>query len=111
MTTFWEKTKETIKKQASLFKGKVGEYSKYGKLSINKYNLTKQVEAIAADLGGRVYTLYSEKKIECLKDDEETLGYMLKLRGIENEIKKVEEKMKGLKEEKKKAKNEKKKGA
>ena len=61
MASFWDKVKETLKEKASTLGEKVGEYSKYSKLAIQKYNLTKQVEKLAADLGGRVYTLFSEK--------------------------------------------------
>ena len=52
------------------------------------------------DLGGKVYTLFREKRIDELKDDEEALNYMLKIRGVENEIKEVEEQIKNLKSEK-----------
>ncbi|MFW6137781.1 MAG: hypothetical protein ACOC7U_01275 [Spirochaetota bacterium] len=98
MKSFWEKAKETMKQKASSFGGKVGEYSKYSKLSIDKYNLTKQAEKLAADLGGRVYALFTEKRLEDLKDDEEALNYLLKLRGLENKIKEVEENIQQLKE-------------
>ncbi len=100
MVSFWDKVKETLKEKASSLGEKVGEYSKYSKLVIQKYNLTKQVEKMAADLGGRVYTLFSDKKLEKVKDDEEVLNCLLKIRGIENEIKEIEEEIKKLKEEK-----------
>lgn len=102
MTSFWEKAKETIKQKASSLGEKVGEYSKYSKLALQKYNLSEQVERLAADLGGRVYTLFSDKKIEDVKDDEEILNYLLKIRGIENEIKDLEEEMKNVRKEEKK---------
>lgn len=99
MPTFWERAKETLKQKASSLGEKVGEYGKYSKYAIQKYNLTKQVEKLASDLGGRVYTLFSEKRLDTLRDDEEALNYMLKIRGLENEIKDTEEKMKNLKSE------------
>ncbi len=104
MKSFWERVKDTLKQKASTLGEKVGEYSKYSKLTIQKYNLTKHAEKLASDLGGKVYTLFSEKRLDDLKDDEEALNYMLKIRGIENEIKEVEEEIKTLKTEQKKEK-------
>ena len=101
MRSFWEKTKETLKQKASTLGVKVGEYSKYSKLALKKYNLTKQVEKLATELGGRVYTLFSDKMIEKVKSDEEILNYLLKIRGLENEIEEAEEKMKNMKKEEK----------
>ena len=98
--SFWERVKETLKQKASSFGEKVNEYSQYSKLTFDKYNLTKQAEKLMTDLGGKVYTLFSEKRIDVLKDDEEALNYMLKIRGVENEIKEVEEQIKNLKSEK-----------
>ena len=100
MSSFWEKAKETLKQKASTLGVKVGEYSKYSKLALKKYNLTKQAEKLAAELGGRVYTLFSDKKLDKIKDDEEVLNYLLKIRGLENEIQEVEDEMKEMKEEK-----------
>ena len=99
--SFWEKVKETLKQKASSFGEKVNEYSQYSMLSLEKYNLNKQAEKLMTDLGGKVYTLFSEKRIDALKDDEEALNYMLKIRGVENEIKEVEEQIENLKTEKK----------
>lgn len=104
MASFWDKVKETLKEKASTLGEKVGEYSKYSKLAIQKYNLTKQVEKLAADLGGRVYTLFSEKKLDSVKDDENVLNCLLKIRGLENEIKEIEDEIKKLKKEKSQAK-------
>ncbi len=104
MSSFWEKVKETLKQKASTLGVKVGEYSKYSKLALKKYNLTKQVEKLADELGGRVYTLFSDKKLDKVKDDEEVLNYLLKIRGLENEIGEVEDKMKVIREEKAQAK-------
>jgi len=101
MVSFWEKTKETLKQKASTISEKFGEYSKHGKLAIHKYELTKQVERIASELGGRVYTLFSEKKLNEIENDEEALNYMLKMRGLENEIKDIEDEIKNLVNEKK----------
>jgi hypothetical protein len=99
MKSFWERVKETLKQKAFSLGEKVNEYSQYSKLSLEKYNLTKQAEKLMTDLGGKAYTLFSEKRLEELKDDEEALNYMLQIRGIENEIKEVEEKIKNLKTE------------
>jgi len=101
MSGFWYKTKEVVLQKASNLKGKVSEYSTYGKLSVNRFNLKKQLEKMESDLGRRVYTLFTEKSIHTLKDDEEALNYMLKIRGLENEILELEEKMKGLSSEEK----------
>ena len=98
--SFWERVKETLKQKASSFGEKVNEYSQYSMLSLQKYNLNKQAEKLMTDLGGKVYTLFSEKRISEVKDDEEALNYMLKIRGVENEIKEVEERIKNLKSEK-----------
>jgi hypothetical protein len=99
MKSFWERVKDTLRQKASSLGEKVTEYSQYSVLSVEKYNLTKQAERLMTDLGGKAYTLFSEKRISDLKDDEEALNYMLKIRGIENEIKQVEEKIKKLKSE------------
>jgi hypothetical protein len=99
MKSFWDRVKETLKQKASSFGEKVTEYSQYSKLSLEKYNLTKQAEKLMTDLGGKAYTLFSEKRLEALEDDEEALNYMLKIRGIENELKGVEDKIKNLKSE------------
>ena len=101
MASFWERVKETLKQKASSFGEKVNEYSQYSALSLEKYNLTKQAERLMTDLGGKAYTLFSEKRLEVLGDDEEALNYMLKIRGIENEIKEVEQKIKDLKSDQK----------
>jgi hypothetical protein len=101
MKSFWERVKETLKQKASSFGEKVNEYSHFSALSVEKYNLTKQAEKLMSDLGGKAYTLFSEKRIDELGDDEEALNYLLKIRGIENEIKEVEEKIKNLKSEQK----------
>ena len=82
--SFWERVKETLKQKASSFGEKVNEYSQYSMLSLEKYNLNKQAEKLMTDLGGKVYTLFSEKRIAELKDDEEALNYMLKIRGVFN---------------------------
>jgi len=102
MKSFWEKTKNILKEKASLLGERVGEYSRYSKLSMNRYNLTKQVEKLASDLGGKVYTLWTEKKLEKIEEDEEILNYLLKIRGFENEIDVIEDEMKKLKSETKK---------
>jgi hypothetical protein len=99
MKSFWERVKETLKQKASSLGEKVNEYSQYSVLSVEKHNLTKQAERLMSDLGGKAYTLFSEKRLNQLRDDEEALNYMLKIRGIENEIKAVEEKIKNLKSE------------
>jgi hypothetical protein len=98
--SFWERVKETLKEKASSFGEKVNEYSQYSMYTLEKYNLTKQAEKLMSDLGGKVYTLFSEKRLDELKDDEEALNYMLKIRGFENEIKEVEERIEKLKTEK-----------
>ncbi len=101
MSGFWYKTKEAVLQKASTLKVKVSEYSAYGKLSVNRFNLKKQLEKMESNLGRRVFTLFTQKNIDMLKDDEEALNYMLKIRGLENEIQELEAKMKGLSAEEK----------
>jgi hypothetical protein len=107
MPSFWENVKGTLKQKATHLGEKVGEYGKYSKLTIHKYNLTQEVGEIASDLGGRVYTLFSGKMLDRVIDDEEALDLMLKIRGIEQEIQEVDEKLNKLKSEQKKEKKRK----
>jgi len=104
MSGFWYKTKEVVLQKASSLKGKVSEYSTYSKLSVSRFNLNKQLEKLESELGRRVYTLFTEKSMDTLKDDEEALNYMLKIRGLENEIQELEERIKSLSAEEKEAK-------
>jgi len=99
MKSVWEKTKNILKQKASSLGGRMGGYSRYSKLSIHRYNLTKQVEKFLTDLGNKVYHLWTEKKLNKLEQDEQVLNYLLKIRGFENEIRVLEEDMKNLKSE------------
>lgn len=108
MKGFWEKTKKTLKSKASSLGEKVEEYGKYGKLTLTKYNLIKQLEKMHASLGSLVYSTWKEEKLKKLDDNEEILNLLLKIRGLENEIKEVEDQIATLKreEEKQKKKSE-----
>ena len=81
MKSFWERVKDTLKQKASSLGEKVNEYSQYSTLSVVKYNLTKQAERLMTDLGGKAYTLFSEKRIDDLRDERVFLSIELDLPG------------------------------
>ena len=102
---FWEKTKKTLKSKASSLGEKVEEYGKYGKLTLTKYNLTKQLEKMHANLGSIVYNSWKEEKLRKIDDNEEVLNLLLKIRGLENEIAEIDEEISALKKEEEKQQN------
>lgn len=99
MKGFWEKTKKTLKNKASSLGEKVEEYGKYGKLALTKYNLIKQLEKMHENLGSLVYTTWKEEKLKKIDDNEEILNLLLKIRGLENEIKEVNDQIVSIKKE------------
>lgn len=69
MDTVWDKIKQGLKDGASLSIEKIEEYTKIGKLRIEKFSTEKKIERNINDMGWRLLELIEESKTDGVSKD------------------------------------------
>ena len=97
--SLWENLKKGLIEGIQTASDKTSEYTKIGRIKIDVLGIKKELEENLIELGGRVYHRAQEEKKYDIREDNNILQLIEKVRELEAELTQYDEELKRLKKD------------